>query len=55
MKNSIGYEHLNPVVMLLPAGVEIAPIRSPLLPVLQAASTCGSDQPRQQTTGHSKT
>ena len=47
-------------VMLLPTGVEIVPVPSPLLLMLQAASTCGSDQngsdqPRQQTTAHTKT
>ena len=60
MTNSIGYEHLNSVIILLPDGVEIAPAPSPLLPVLQGSSTCGSDQngsnqPRQQTTAHTKT
>jgi hypothetical protein len=54
MTNSIGYEHLNSVIIFHPDGVEIAPAPSPLLPVLQASSTCGSDQngsnqPRQQT------
>jgi hypothetical protein len=35
----IGYDHRGGVIMLVPAGVEIVPIPTPLMPALQAAST----------------
>lgn len=52
--SGIGYEHRNGVVMLIPAGVEIVPIPTPLMPVLQAATTRsggrnGGSQASQQT------
>lgn len=52
--SGIGYEHRNGVVMLIPAGVEIVPIPTPLMPVLQAATTRsggrnGGGQASQQT------